>query len=194
MRIEPPPSLPWASGTMPAATAAAAPPDEPPGVRSVSQGLRVGPKRRGSVTGRIPNSGRFVLPTMHEARLAQPAHDEGVVAGDEVAEQRPSPSVYGMPATAAVSLMAIGTPANGRGRPRRDASAAARAPSASTWTNALSSRVERLDAPEAASASSRERDLARSRTRRGELGGRPEEELRVHGGASLRSGAGLEGG
>ena len=57
MRSEPPPSDPWASGTIPAATAAAAPPDEPPGVRSRSHGLRVGPLRRGSVTGRIPNSG-----------------------------------------------------------------------------------------------------------------------------------------
>ena len=64
MRIEPPPSLPWAIGTMPAATAAAAPPDEPPGVRAVSHGLRAGPKRRGSVTGRIPNSGMLVLPTI----------------------------------------------------------------------------------------------------------------------------------
>ena len=63
IRIEPPPSLPCASGTMPPATAAAAPPLEPPGVRSVSHGLRAGPKRRGSVTGRIPNSGMFVLPT-----------------------------------------------------------------------------------------------------------------------------------
>ncbi len=63
MRIEPPPSLPCASGTMPDATAAAAPPDEPPGVLSVSHGLRAGPKRRDSVTGTIPNSGRFVFPT-----------------------------------------------------------------------------------------------------------------------------------
>ena len=47
------------------ATAAAAPPLEPPGVRgSVSHGLRVGPNLRGSDTGRIPNSGMFVLPTM----------------------------------------------------------------------------------------------------------------------------------
>ncbi len=43
MRIEPPPSEPWASENAPPATAAAAPPLEPPGVRSVSQGLRVGP-------------------------------------------------------------------------------------------------------------------------------------------------------
>jgi len=64
MRSEPPPSLPWATGSIPLATAAAAPPEEPPGVRSVSHGLRVGPPWRGSVVGRIPNSGMFVMPTI----------------------------------------------------------------------------------------------------------------------------------
>ena len=43
MRIDPPPSLAWAAGTSPAATAAADPPLEPPGDRDRSQGLRVGP-------------------------------------------------------------------------------------------------------------------------------------------------------
>src|SRR5918912_557843 len=43
MRIEPPPSVPSAPGTMPAATAAPDPPLEPPGVRSVAHGLRVVP-------------------------------------------------------------------------------------------------------------------------------------------------------
>ena len=43
MRIEPPPSLAWAIGTMPAATAAPEPPLEPPAERDVSQGLRVAP-------------------------------------------------------------------------------------------------------------------------------------------------------
>ncbi len=42
-RIEPPPSFAWATGTMPAATAAAEPPLEPPVERPVSQGLRLGP-------------------------------------------------------------------------------------------------------------------------------------------------------
>ncbi len=42
-RIEPPVSLPNAIGTMPAATAAAEPPDEPPGVRARSHGLRAAP-------------------------------------------------------------------------------------------------------------------------------------------------------
>ena len=40
MRMEPPPSLPVDSVHNPAASAAAAPPLEPPGVRSIFQGLR----------------------------------------------------------------------------------------------------------------------------------------------------------
>ncbi len=43
MRSEPPMSLPCAAGTTPAATAAAAPPDEPPGVSAGSHGLRAAP-------------------------------------------------------------------------------------------------------------------------------------------------------
>jgi hypothetical protein len=40
-RIEPPVSVPVAAGSRRAATAAAEPPDEPPGTRVSSQGLRV---------------------------------------------------------------------------------------------------------------------------------------------------------
>ena len=50
--------VPSAAGSMPAATAAAEPLDEPPGVRSRSQGLRV---PRGSLAA---NSVVTVLPTM----------------------------------------------------------------------------------------------------------------------------------
>src|SRR3954469_20102735 len=62
MRTGPPPSLPWATETRPAATAAADPPEDPPGVRSRFHGLRVGPVWRGSVVGRIANSDRFATP------------------------------------------------------------------------------------------------------------------------------------
>src|SRR6202000_2451469 len=62
IRIEPPPSLACASGTMRAATAAPAPPDEPPGECSRFQGLRVGPCSRHSVVGINPNSGEALLP------------------------------------------------------------------------------------------------------------------------------------
>ncbi len=43
MRIEPPPSVAVANGTMPAAMAAAEPPLEPPGVHSGAHGFTVVP-------------------------------------------------------------------------------------------------------------------------------------------------------
>ncbi len=49
MRIEPPPSPPSPTGTIPVATATAVPPLEPPGVRLGSQGLRVTPRATDSV-------------------------------------------------------------------------------------------------------------------------------------------------
>src|SRR6266498_5835235 len=55
MRIEPPPSPPEASGTNRAATAAPDPPDDPPGVREISQGLRAGRSVSDSVYGVSPN-------------------------------------------------------------------------------------------------------------------------------------------
>jgi hypothetical protein len=63
-RIEPPPSLAWAAGTIPAATATAAPPEEPPAERDRCQGFRVAPKRADSVVVVMPSSGVAVLPKM----------------------------------------------------------------------------------------------------------------------------------
>ena len=62
IRIDPPPSDAVAAGTSPAATAAAEPPDEPPGVRVASQGLRVMPFASVAVHGKIVSSGTFVIP------------------------------------------------------------------------------------------------------------------------------------
>src|SRR6266852_7736112 len=45
MRIEPPPSLAWAIATMPAATATAEPPLDPPVLRVGSQGFLLGPNK-----------------------------------------------------------------------------------------------------------------------------------------------------
>ena len=73
MRIEPPPSLPWAIGTIPAATAAADPPDEPPAVRSRFQGLRVGPVATGSVEMLIPSSEVAVRPKLTSPAARQRA-------------------------------------------------------------------------------------------------------------------------
>ncbi len=62
IRSEPPPSVPMPTGPSPAATAAEAPPLEPPGVSFVFQGLRVMPNTRLSVTPFQPYSGVFVRP------------------------------------------------------------------------------------------------------------------------------------
>src|SRR5262249_53877921 len=63
MRIDPPPSVPTVSGPIPAATAAALPPHDPPRVSFGFHGLRVMPVRGLSVTPFQPNSGVVVLPT-----------------------------------------------------------------------------------------------------------------------------------
>src|SRR5688572_19735044 len=62
-RTEPPVSDPRAIGTMPAATAAAEPPEEPPGTRSRSCGFRAGPYALYSFDEPIANSSMFVLAT-----------------------------------------------------------------------------------------------------------------------------------
>ena len=80
MRIEPRPSPPWAIGTMPAATAAAAPPDEPPAMCSGFQGLRQGPNSWPSVVPAMPNSGEVGLADRRHAARAVAAH-QAVVLG-----------------------------------------------------------------------------------------------------------------
>jgi hypothetical protein len=62
--MEPPPSLACAIGRMRPATAAAVPPEEPPGVRSGFHGLCVFPKRTDSGEGERPSSGVVVFPKM----------------------------------------------------------------------------------------------------------------------------------
>src|SRR6185436_20566291 len=59
---EPPVSDPSAIGTMPAATAVADPPDDPPETRVVSHGLRTGPNAEFSFDEPIANSSQLVLP------------------------------------------------------------------------------------------------------------------------------------
>src|SRR5690606_16031384 len=63
LRVEPPPSVPSAKGTRPAATAATDPPLDPPGVNIRFQGLRVVPNNGFEVYPSSVNSGTLVLPT-----------------------------------------------------------------------------------------------------------------------------------
>src|SRR5262249_3880327 len=62
MRIQPPPSLPWVDGVVPAAVLAEEPPDAPPGVCFGFQGLRVVPWIGESVSAFQPYSGVVLLP------------------------------------------------------------------------------------------------------------------------------------
>ena len=55
-------SVPRAHGARRPATAAAEPPEEPPGTRPRSQGLRTGPYAEFSLDEPIANSSMFVLP------------------------------------------------------------------------------------------------------------------------------------
>ena len=62
-RTDPPVSEPNAIGTMPAATDAADPPDDPPGTRVLSSGFLAGPYAECSVDDPIANSSMLPLPT-----------------------------------------------------------------------------------------------------------------------------------
>lgn len=139
MRTDPAPSEPRAAGTRPAATAAADPPDEPPGVCSGLQGLRVAPNAGPSVNGHCPNSQVLVLPTITApaARNRRTASLSSATGGNCPSQ----PKAVGSPATSVSSLTATGTPSSGLRTPAASslsaASASARAASARTSRKAL---------------------------------------------------------
>ena len=144
MRSDPPPSPPCPTGTIPAATAAALPPLDPPTPRSGSQGLRVGPQARGSVNGSSPNSGVLVLPTG-----TNPAPRSRVKRWLSWSAVCPSalrsrfPWCKGAPAREpSRSFATTGTPWNGPGRPSGGPAATAlRAASKSGWITAFSAAL-----------------------------------------------------
>src|SRR5436190_4052774 len=137
MRTDPPPSLLVASGTSPAASAAAEPPLDPPGERSVFHGLRVGPKTWLSVTAVWPNAGVLLLPmTIAPAALSRVTNTSSTVSGGASA-YRWLPNVVRRPMVRARSLTSSGSPAS---EPVRGwASASASASSARNATTAFRS-------------------------------------------------------
>jgi hypothetical protein len=111
-RIDPPVSVPIDQGAVPAATAAAEPPEEPPGTRSGSQGFRTGPKPEFSVDEPIANSSWLVLPS-----TGAPASRRRVTAVAVYGGRKPSrirePAELGTPSTQKRSFTATGTPPSG---------------------------------------------------------------------------------
>jgi hypothetical protein len=159
MRMEPPPSVPSASGTMPVPSAAALPPLEPPAVLDVSHGLRVTPSSGESVTPFQPNSGVVVLPgstaPWRRSAATAGASASHALSGLTVRD----PRSVGQPRVSRTSFTATGTPSRAPcGSPRAqrasDAAASVRARSASTRRKAFTAGSWRsIAASDASSAS-----------------------------------------
>src|SRR5437762_33068 len=179
MRIEPPPSVPSASGPQPLATAAAAPPLEPPGVSAGFHGFRVTPKSGFSVTALWPNSDVLVLPRSTAPAAFRRATAIASSSGTWSAKSREPPVVVS-PRVKRTSLIETGTPWSGpSGSPFVTAisasRAAVRARSAATTQNALSVGLSASIRDKTAFAiSTGESFLARTRR----LGGRAPHRLR----------------
>src|SRR6478735_4813316 len=122
-RIEPPVSLPREPAAIPAATATALPPLEPPAVRVGSQGFFIGPKALFSPDEPIANSSMFVLPTSTASAARSRATTVASYGGRQPvsAPEPPVPSalrrvrifeaqVVGASAVHKASLIAMGTP------------------------------------------------------------------------------------
>jgi len=113
IRMDPPPSLACATATIPDATAAADPPEDPPVEWPVSQGLRAGRKLSGSVVTVVPISGTLVRPSGMKpaARNWAVRYD---VTGQATSRSGPTPNAVASPyAMQPRSLNRIGTPRNG---------------------------------------------------------------------------------
>src|SRR3954447_22685995 len=136
-RIDPPVSDPKARAAKPAVTAAADPPDDPPGTRVVSSGLRVGPNAEFSVLDPIANSSRLVLPMMIAPAACSRVTIVASYGGFQPSRMREE-QVVGTPRVHMLSLSATGTPVSGPGSSPAAtaasiAAARSRAASAITW-------------------------------------------------------------
>ncbi len=129
MRTEPPPSVASANDSRPSATAAAAPPDEPPVLRVVSNGLRDGPNSGLSQVARKPIGGLLVLPITIAPAASMRWAQMHVASTVWSCSRAIPPSVAGQPGLKSNrSLIAVGTPCSApTGSPAASAASAARA-------------------------------------------------------------------
>src|ERR687898_480755 len=167
MRMEPTRSDPYSRKLIPAATAAAAPPEEPPGVRAGSHGLAVAPKSSLAVCPKSPSmKATLVLPTTTApARRSRRTTVASALA--TWSRKAGLPQVVWSPATSKLSLMVMGRPCSGPSWPPRvvassAAAASARACSPRSSTTALSPGLTASIRASWASVSSRDES---SRTR-----------------------------
>src|SRR5690606_38321496 len=102
-RIEPPVSEPTANGACHEEIAAAEPSPEPPGVRSRSHGLCVGPYPECSVEEPMANSSKLVLPRMGMRAARIRVVTVASYGGTQPSRMR-EPAVVGMPSVTSRSL------------------------------------------------------------------------------------------
>src|SRR5688572_26753220 len=110
--MDPPVSDPRATVADRDATAAADPPLDPPGVRSVAHGFRTGPYAEFSLDDPIANSSQLVLPTMTAPADSSLSTTVALYGGWKVSRILDE-AVVRTPLTHRLSLSATGTPASG---------------------------------------------------------------------------------
>ena len=136
-RTDPPVSVPTARSASPTATAAAEPPELPPGLRPRSHGLCVGPCTEVAVEAPMASSSMLARPsTTAPARRSRATTGASRSAGTRLWASEAHAVTW--PATSMLSLTTTTTPWSGPTRPDAAAAsslrAAARAPGASTCT------------------------------------------------------------
>src|SRR5258708_6947046 len=97
---------------MPAATAAPAPPDEPPGVMAGSRGFLVSPWIRLVVNQRYENAGQLVRPRMTAPALRK-LSITGLLVAAITSRCSLRPLVVANPSWSILTLTVTGTPASG---------------------------------------------------------------------------------
>ena len=158
IRIDPPPSLPVARGHRDAATAAAAPPLDPPGVQSGFQGLAPSPPSRFWQVPTMANSGTLVLPRMTAPAFRTRSTTAASRSGTRSLNTS-EPAVVRIPRVIWLSLIETGNPCSGpSASPRAIAFSAALALSIASSgvsaRNAFSRRSSRSMRPRKHSVSS----------------------------------------
>src|SRR5437773_6665846 len=113
--MEPPVSDPSERAAIPAATATADPPLDPPGMRSCAHGLRVGPNAEFSVDDPIANSSQLVLPTTIAPARSRRVTTVASYGGTKCSSMRDE-AVVRTARVHRLSLSAMGTPRSGASR------------------------------------------------------------------------------
>src|ERR1700688_2183682 len=138
-RVDPPVSDPRPQLTIPAAMAAAVPPEEPPGIRVLSYGFFTGPANDDRLVLVMPNASScmLALPIMMTPAFKSFCSDGALPPGCAFCSAGVPPDV-GISAVLMLSLTTMGRPASGSGPGRLHESISAAAASAGSLFRMIS--------------------------------------------------------